>query len=214
MHIDSNGVVWILGEITGYSNVLVRMEKTGGGAYNDPTQWQLNHILSYDASIPNINNEAAVFGDVDGSSELVQTRRIATFAIGGYDGVWGATSGTNPMFLLPNVANDSIKELTLDAGGSQTTASDWTLTTPSYYGGLNNTTSFDTYGVAPNQFNGSIALAVGLDGAKLWQLGWNSPQVSNTFRPITEVYDYGRAGQNREVVFGKGNTGYANQSCY
>lgn len=209
--VDSNGVIWILGSLSGYTNRIIKLEKTGGGAYNQTSEWTASYSFGMNGTSGII--EATSGGDVDGAGNVAKTRRIACFDIYGYDGVKGATSGTTPMFLLANVENDSLRVVHF-TGSDESDPADWTIYTPASFGGLNAVGNYDTYGVGNVYINGTISVKWNRARTKLYQLGWNNPNISNIYRPITVITNPEQLSQNRKIVFGKKAAGTTEQTCY
>lgn len=117
--VDSSGRVYC--GVRGLNNIaysIIRLTQTGP-SYNNPADWTAKIMAG----------SATANGDVDGLGGIARFSISRGMRVVGYDGIFGLTSGTEPMILLSDIANRKYKILTHDLG------SDTFLSTTKYGSG-------------------------------------------------------------------------------
>lgn len=195
--VDANDDIWVFGHVAGSGNGLVKISKTGGGAYTDVAQWTASRVMSF-------NGDALTLGDgtVCGSTNPMQQASII-----GYDSTYGAVSGTNPIFMWGSYSDTVYPILKHNGGSSPDLRLNFTLSTPSLLSGTPASTTWGTGTGSTEIGNARLCL---LDGTTFYGGGNGSPD-----RVIIRRKFFNNSGgtQDTAIIFG-GGAGYDEQQRY
>lgn len=185
---DTNGVLWCLGEKSGSGNLVFKLVLSGGRYV--AANWTATTICA--------DNGAGFSGGNVATAQF--SGNCTKIIIMGYDTTLLASSGTNPMLLISDFGNDCYRLLNKPGVN-------WEVDADPLYCGTNGTNTF-TFGTASIEV-GKVRGMV-YDGTKFWGTGEDS-----TTWQIFSIENYGNAvTQFSESVFGSTSNSYSERVAF